>query len=75
MATGRAPIGDDGYAINLHHMTQTQADPIAEVSQTFHQKNYGVIHINTNDIPSGINRAEFNAWRSAYWRDRAENWE
>lgn len=28
MATGRAPIGYDGKAVNLHHMLQTQIDPL-----------------------------------------------
>ena len=32
MATGRAPIGADGKSVNLHHMTQTQSGPIAEMT-------------------------------------------
>lgn len=74
MASGRAPIGNDGRPINLHHMTQTQGGAIAEVTQTFHQKNFGTIHINTGSLPSGINRAEFDAWRADYWRNRAGTW-
>ncbi|MFB9085874.1 HNH/ENDO VII family nuclease [Erwinia tracheiphila] len=46
MATGRAPVGYDGNAVNLHHMLQTQNGPIAEMSQTFHKTNHGIIHIN-----------------------------
>ncbi|MGO4569470.1 HNH/ENDO VII family nuclease [Rhizobium sp. 2YAF20] len=34
MQAGRAPIGPDGNPINLHHMTQTQDGPIAELTQT-----------------------------------------
>ncbi|CCG88191.1 RHS repeat-associated core domain-containing protein [Erwinia piriflorinigrans] len=71
MATGRAPVGYDGNAVNLHHMLQSQKGPIAEMSQTFHKVNHGVIHINPNTIPSGINRAEFNTWRTQYWMHRA----
>ena len=70
MASGRAPIGKDGKSINLHHMTQSQTGPIAEVTQTFHQKNSAVIHINPNTVPSGINRAEFDKWKSQYWQQR-----
>lgn len=73
MASGRAPIGYDGKSVNLHHMTQTQSGAIAEVSQTFHQTNSSVIHINPNTIPSGIDRAEFNAWKSDYWINRAND--
>lgn len=71
MATGRAPVGHDGNAVNLHHMLQTQNGPIAEMSQTCHKTNYGIIHINPNAIPSGIYRSAFNAWREQYWINRA----
>ncbi|MEO9299435.1 HNH/ENDO VII family nuclease [Devosia alba] len=73
MQSGRAPIGPDGYPINLHHMTQTQTGPIAEMTRSFHQGNSSAIHINTNEIPSGINRAQFNSWRRDYWKNRASD--
>ncbi|ASV87933.1 filamentous hemagglutinin family N-terminal domain protein (plasmid) [Ochrobactrum quorumnocens] len=73
MQSGRAPIGPDGNPINLHHMTQSQSGPIAELTQTFHQKNSGTIHVNTWDIPSGINRAEFAKWRREYWINRVND--
>jgi len=38
MASGRAPIGTDGKSVNLHHMTQSQSGPIAEVTQSFHKE-------------------------------------
>ncbi|WP_353655838.1 RHS repeat-associated core domain-containing protein [Erwinia sp. S59] len=75
MATGRAPVGYDGKAVNLHHMLQSQDGPIAEMSQTFHKVNHGIIHINPNTIPSGINRTEFNAWREDYWAFRASGYQ
>lgn len=74
MASGRAPIGVDGKSVNLHHMTQSQDGPIAEMTQTFHQSNSSVIHINPNTIPSGIDRPTFNKWSSQYWKNRAENY-
>jgi hypothetical protein len=73
MQAGRAPIGKDGKSINLHHMLQKQDGPIAEVTQSFHKDNHSVIHINDNSIPSGINRSEFNKWRSDYWKQRAND--
>jgi RHS repeat-associated protein len=66
-----APIGKDGDSVNLHHMTQRQDGPIAEVAQSFHQQNKAVIHVNPNIIPSGIDRKQFNKWRSNYWKNRA----
>ncbi|MCB5205461.1 DUF637 domain-containing protein, partial [Neorhizobium sp. T786] len=73
MASGRAPIGVDGKSVNLHHLTQTHSGAIAEVTQTFHQTNSKTIHINSNTIPSGIDRPEFDSWRAKYWSDRAAN--
>jgi len=74
MQAGRAPIGPDGRPINLHHMLQTQDGPIAEVTQTFHKVNSSAIHINSGSkIPSGINRSKFDAWREAYWKQRAND--
>jgi len=71
MASGRAPIGTDGKSVNLHHMTQTQAGPIAEMTQSFHQTNSPTIHINPNTIPSGIDRGAFDKWKVLYWQQRA----
>jgi hypothetical protein len=74
MKNGLAPYGPDGKKVNLHHMLQTQDGPIAEVTQSFHQKNSGAIHINSgSDIPSGINRSQFEKWKKDYWRSRANN--
>ena len=75
MQKGLAPIGPDGKSINLHHMTQSQNDAIAEMTQTFHQKNSKVIHINPKSIPSGIDRNKFQKWRSDYWKNRAHNFQ
>ncbi|WP_219999742.1 HNH/ENDO VII family nuclease [Gilliamella apicola] len=74
MADGLAPIGTDGRPINLHHMTQKPSVPIAEVTQSFHQQNSAIIHVNPNTIPSGINRGEFNAWKKQYWENRASTY-
>lgn len=73
MEAGIAPIGPNGKSINLHHMIQTNDSAISEVTQTFHQQNSKVIHINPNTIPSGINRAEFNTWKKNYWINRAND--
>jgi hypothetical protein len=71
MSKGLAPLGPDGKPVNLHHMLQTDGSPIAELSQTFHKTNHRVIHINPSSIPSGIDRATFDAWRAQYWIDRS----
>ena len=75
MKAGTAPLGPDGLSINLHHLLQTDDSPIAEVTKTFHQENSGIIHINPNSIPSGINRPVFDAWRRQYWMQRARDFQ
>jgi hypothetical protein len=71
MQQGVAPVGPDGKSMNLHHMLQTADGPLAEMTQTFHQTNHRVIHINPNTTPSGIDRGAFNTWRGDYWKTRA----
>lgn len=74
MQNGYAPIVGDGKKINLHHMTQKQSGAIAEVTQSFHQNNYGTIHINSGTkIPSGINQNEFKKWKKQYWINRSKD--
>ena len=73
MQKGLAPIGPDGESINLHHLIQTQDGAIAEVTQTFHQQNYGTLHINPNTVPSGIDRNAFDAWKRRYWMYRVND--
>jgi hypothetical protein len=75
MRMGRAPLGSDGFPVNLHHMLQTNTSPLAEVTQTFHQQYSNILHINPNTIPSGINRGAFDRYRANYWRARAKDFE
>lgn len=71
MEKGLAPVGFDGLPVNLHHTQQSESGPIMELSQTVHKTNHAALHVNTNNIPSGINRSTFNVLKSAYWKRRA----
>lgn len=71
MQNGRAPIGYDGKPVNMHHIDQTNTGPVMEMSATNHQQNYSNLHQNTGQLPSQINRNEFNLWRNDYWRWRS----
>lgn len=70
MASGPAPIGYDAQSVNLQQLIQTQVGAIAEVAESMRQKYYGTLHINTGQLPSGINRSMFDAWRASYWMGR-----
>ena len=71
MKKGLSPIGPDGKPINIHHLTQDPSGAMAEVTQSMHQKNYRILHINTGQSPSGIDRPAHNIWRRGYWMNRS----
>jgi hypothetical protein len=59
MASGRAPIGNDGLSVQLHHLTQTERNgltgtrgSLAEISTSFHQKHTSVLHMQTARNPN-----------------------
>lgn len=71
MEQGLAPVGADGLPVNLHHMQQSATGTVMELPETVHSQNHRQLHVNTSDIPSGINRSTFNTLKSAYWKRRA----
>ena len=66
---GLAPLGPDGAPINLHHVGQSPLGPIAEVSQTTHQRFSAILHRASG--PSQVDRDAFSGWRQSYWQWRA----
>ena len=75
MREGKAPIGEDGFAINLHHMQQSDSGSFMELTWTIHKVNDRTLHINKGSgIPSGINRLAFERFKQAYWKQRALRW-
>jgi hypothetical protein len=74
MRRGRAPIGPDGFPIELHHTLQTPDCPLAEIISAEHKKFYSQIHINrTTGASSAINRAHHKRFREQYWQERAKD--
>ena len=71
MQNGRAPIGYDGNPVNIHHVNQSNAGPLVEMSATSHQQ--PGLHTNTGQSPSLIDRNAFNQWRTDYWQWRAND--
>ena len=72
MECGNAPVGYDGKPVELHHMIQSENGGIIEIPGSRHKADHKTLHINTADIPSGINRQGFQVLRTAYWKRRAE---
>jgi hypothetical protein len=73
MEKGLAPEGYDGKPVNIHHIDQTNNGPVMEISGSSHQQGYSNLHQNTGQAPSQINRTDFNAWRTDYWKWRAND--
>lgn len=80
MQKGRAPIGYDGEAVNLHHVIQLEPGPIAEVGGRFHSQNTKTLHGLVEDgqsfrySPDGKTTAAekaFRRWSYGYWQERA----
>ncbi|MEY3105965.1 MAG: hypothetical protein RIT35_125, partial [Pseudomonadota bacterium] len=75
MKSGKAPIGPDGKRINIHHLIQTNEGGLAEITAAMHQKYYSTLHIDSNKVPSKIDRAAHDKWRGEYWKSRAKDFE
>jgi Pretoxin HINT domain/A nuclease of the HNH/ENDO VII superfamily with conserved LHH len=71
---GQAPIGSDGFPVELHHTEQTQDGLIDEMTRTDHRlgDNYALNHSNTGGEASLIDRKQFNRQKQKYW---AEQWD
>ena len=67
---GKAPYGPDGERVNLHHIGQKADSPLAELTDTEHKSNDGILHDKTKE--SEIERSVFRKEREAYWRNRYE---
>ena len=65
---GKAPYGSDGELVNLHHVGQKSDSPLAELTNTEHKSNDGILHDKTKT--SEIERTVFRAEREAYWQNR-----
>ncbi|MDI3412499.1 HNH/ENDO VII family nuclease [Bacillus sonorensis] len=44
MKSGKAPIGEDGKPINLHHLIQKEPGTMLEILHTTHKKYHKVLH-------------------------------
>ena len=67
---GKAPYGPDGERINLHHIGQKTDSPLAELTNTEHKQNDGILHDKTKT--SEIGRDVFRYERQQYWMARYE---
>lgn len=78
MQHGRAPIGKDGKAIQLHHVIQKESGPVVEIREVTHQEYYHTLHGLVEKGDSFRNDPvldkQYNNFRSAYWKWRAKQY-
>ena len=75
MRAGRAPIGNDGLPVQLHHVLQTETGPMVEIRETTHEEYSRILH------GLGVKGASFrndplldrqySNFRRQYWKWRA----
>ncbi|MCK5538960.1 MAG: HNH/ENDO VII family nuclease [Bacteroidales bacterium] len=72
MLRGRAPFGDDGKRINLHHLKQQKNGSLVELTETEHNTYSKVLH---RYVKSGSEITDrnggFMSFRQKYWKSRA----
>jgi hypothetical protein len=68
---GLAPIGNDGRPINLHHIGQHKDSPLAELTATEHQDNYGTLHPYQGPTEVHGEGTSWDTERKQHWKTRA----
>jgi hypothetical protein len=68
---GKAPTGDDGHPIELHHKDQNPEGPLIEMTRTEHRGkgNFSKNHSNTGQSASEIDRSIFSQQRRNHWQN------
>jgi RHS repeat-associated protein len=66
---GKAPTGEDGYPVELHHEGQLDTSDLSEMTRTDHrlEGNFAKNHANTGSAKSRIDRKQFERARKDYW--------
>jgi RHS repeat-associated protein len=75
MKQGKAPIGNDGKPVELHHEGQQANGDVTEMTQTDHRggENFKKNHSNTGQEPSQIDRNASSKARREHWKDKASD--
>lgn len=72
MKKGLAPIGKDGYRVNLHHLKQQKKGNLVELTQTEHNQHSAILHRYIREGSEITDRgSDFQIFRKQYWRYRA----
>lgn len=79
MRAGRAPIGNDGLPVQLHHVLQTESGPMVEIREITHEEYNRILHSlgirNTSFRNDPILDRQYSNFRRQYWKWRAAQYQ
>lgn len=68
VAEGLNPIDKSGSSFEVHHIGQENDSPLALLTKQQHKEYYSVLHKNTGDSPSAIDREAFEKIKRDMWK-------
>ena len=75
MRAGRAPIGNDGLPVQLHHVLQKESGPMVEIREITHEEYNRILHgLGIRDASfrnDPILDRQYRSFRRQYWMWRA----
>jgi hypothetical protein len=75
MLKGRAPLGNDGKPVNLHHISGEEPGAMLEMQQSIHQKISKNLHFFIEKSFRNNKDADkhFNDFKNDHWINRAKD--
>lgn len=71
MKQGKAPVGNDGHSVELHHKGQKPDGKIVPLTRTDHRGKGNNAKNHPNRGPSKIDRGKFKTIKKNFWKDKA----
>ena len=65
---GSSPLYESESQYVLHHIGQSKDSPLAILTQEQHRVNHGILHKNTGQVASEIDRCVFASERKEFWQ-------
>ena len=65
---GLAPLDTNGKSYELHHIGQMSDSPLAILTSSQHKDNYSILHANTGEAASNIDRTLFGKQKKTFWK-------
>lgn len=78
MLSGKAPIGNDGNPVQLHHILQQEIGPLVEIREMTHEEYSRTLHglggKGTSFRNDPVLDRQFKNFKKKYWKWRARTY-